>query len=742
MKRSITAVLSAMLFASVIGWIPAAVAATEAEKRNAIQKGLAYLYATQQSGGYWNFSGYEQAATGAGVSSFLRHHDSWGSNAFIYKTAVETGIAYLISTANTTEVSTRNDGVNICPGRAGSCTGVYWFGNSRSTFTTGLVAPAIAAYGLTVGPDTVATVSGPLAGMTWGQIAQSITNTLAATQSTNVNRNRTGGWPSLIPGNGDATSADTQWAAISLIYNETLGAITPEATKDALTVWLNNIQSATGAVCSQPDTNPCAQADTGGWLLAMKFVGYDLTNSKLQAALSFLNTEWQSPSVEQGGAFGQPLAMWSVYNGLAATIGLNDTTRIGGCHSTAKKGFAKQSSEVPCTWWEDYNQWLVDNQRVDGGWGQSASSDPLAVAFSIDILGATQIPLRANPLPGSIPSQHIVATMPQIKSAASMLSTGQPSAGTTSITHAQGQFAKIRKRVRRGVTAIALSEDGSALASAGTDKRIIIWSPVTGTQQLTLPRSLGIPTSLAFSRAGLISAGKDSLVRLWDKTSGRELAQLAGHENAVNAITTSPNGSWLATAGEGTRIMVWHQNSRKLAKVLFGSKDFVNTLSFSPDSQLLASAGEDTRVLIFDVATGKLLFTLLGHSGSIDAVAFSPNGTVLASAGQDTEIHLWDPVKGQQRQVLRGHSAPIRTLAFSPDGRLIASAGEDTQIRLWNAATGALNKVLAGSTGAINTFAFDPKGLFLASASESGEITLWNLVSGAKLITIRVPGAL
>ena len=68
-------------------------------------------------------------------------------------------------------------------------------------------------------------------------------------------------------------------------------------------------------------TEPCSHADTGGWLLAMKFAGYDLTNSQLQAAVAFLKQGWPSTTGASHGSFGQPYAMWAVYQGLAATIG-------------------------------------------------------------------------------------------------------------------------------------------------------------------------------------------------------------------------------------------------------------------------------------------------------------------------------------------------------------------------------------------------------------------------------------
>jgi WD40 repeat protein len=746
-KRSVTVALGAIVLVCA-ALTPMARAATEAEKLAAIQNGLAYLYKTQQAGGYWSLSGSEQAATGAAAFAFLSQQDKWGGNAALYQTAVDNAIAYLVNTADTIDVSTRNDGANICPGGVASCTGVYWYGNADSTHTTGLVAPAIAAYGVTVGANAVAAISGPLAGMTWGQIAQGITNAFAASQSTSGNGNRDGGWCHFIPGNGDSDSSSTQWAVTSFLYDETLGAVTPQLVKDELKVWLGNLQDASGAVCYQPGTEPCNHANTGGWLLAMKFVGYDLANSQLQAALAFLNRHWQSTATNVWyGNFGRPYAMWAVYKGLETNIGLNDTTHIinllTDCGATTTELPGDPSGSAPCTWSEDYNHWLVKNQKVDGrSGGYSYWTDPLASAFYVNILGAIQI---ANEPPKSgAPGRALLS--PQALAPTALATGGQTGIAVALVTGAPvAQFpissTKLRPHLRKGVTALAVNAGGSALASASTDNRIRIWNPTNGQQRLMLSGSLGLPTGVAFSPSGgtLSSVGRDSLVRVWDAASGSQLAGLAGHSQAIRAVVVSPDGRFLASAGEESRIMLWDLTNRKLSEILYGSTSFVNALSFSPDSRLLVSGGDDARVLVFDAAAGKVRFILRGHSGGIDTVAFSPDGSVLASGGQDTLIHLWDPISGQQRRVLTGHSAPIRAIIFSPDGQSIASGGEDARIILWNAATGAMNRVLSGSPGMINALAFGPAGTFLASASDTGKITLWNATAGATLLTITVP---
>ena len=173
--------------------------------------------------------------------------------------------------------------------------------------------------------------------------------------------------------NAGSGGSATPWVIAAFLYDETLGAITPRVVKDELKTWLGNVQNASGGVCIKPSVEPCDHADTGGWLLAMKFVGYSLPNSQLRSALTFLNTHWQS-TADNGSTtnFGNPATMWTIYRGLETTIGLNDSVHmvsvLAGCGGITNDQPGSPSKSVPCTWSEDYDQWLVDNQKVDGSW--------------------------------------------------------------------------------------------------------------------------------------------------------------------------------------------------------------------------------------------------------------------------------------------------------------------------------------------------------------------------------------
>lgn len=292
---------------------------------------------------------------------------------------------------------------------------------------------------------------------------------------------------------------------------------------------------------------------------------------------------------------------------------------------------------------------------------------------------------------------------------------------------------------KRGITALAISQDGTLFASAGQDGTVRVWDAV-GRQLQSITGHLGaLVSGVAFSADGkrMFSSGRDTAVRSWDVTTGKQAQKLRGQEHPIRALAASADGKFLATAGEETRIMFWDAATGRLNKILSGHIDFINGVTFSADGTYLASGGADDRVVLWDVKAGKLVRTLLGHSGEVNVVAFSPNGRLLASAGQDTQVLVWDVVTGRQILTLAGHQAPVRTMAFSPDGQTLVSSGEDSRLLVWHVASGRLRKAVAGATGFVNALIFRANGNVIIGTDDNRIMEL-DIVSGRILNTIAV----
>jgi hypothetical protein len=192
----------------------------------------------------------------------------------------------------------------------------------------------------------------------------------------------------------------TQWAIISMIYNQTLGATTPDAVKTSLANWLTFTQAPNGAGCYQgPGSGLCNHSDTGGLLLGLEFLGKPVSDPAIQAAINFIKSNWTDTANNIWyGNFGQPYAMWSVYKGLETSIGVADTS-----FGSLLPGNCGNDRGTDCNWWQDYNQSLVASQNIDGSWtGYESWVGPLATAFDVSILGGIVIPSQNVPEPGTL----------------------------------------------------------------------------------------------------------------------------------------------------------------------------------------------------------------------------------------------------------------------------------------------------------------------------------------------------
>ena len=280
-----------------------------------------------------------------------------------------------------------------------------------------------------------------------------------------------------------------------------------------------------------------------------------------------------------------------------------------------------------------------------------------------------------------------------------------------------------------GINSIAISPDGSTIASASSDNSIKLWRP-DGNLIATLSGHTAKVNSVSINNNGLIaSASNDNLIKIWSRDGKKEIKTLTTHKNSVSAVAWSPNGQQLASSSNDETVKIWSANG-KVIKNLEGHKGVVLDIAWSPKGEFIASGGEDKRVKIWS-RDGKLVNTLSeenGHRDTILAVAWSIDGKTIASASLDNTIKLWS-LEGKLIKTLSGHAAGVRSVTFSSDGKYIASASTDETVKLWTNKSNNSNLVLTlkGHSNWVNSVRFTRDSLSLISGSRDKTVKIWKL---------------
>jgi WD40 repeat protein len=241
----------------------------------------------------------------------------------------------------------------------------------------------------------------------------------------------------------------------------------------------------------------------------------------------------------------------------------------------------------------------------------------------------------------------------------------------------------------RALESVAFSPDGARLVSASLrDGTIKLWDTHTGQvlRTVKLDRNL---SCLAVSPNGtrLASASSDGMVKLWDPATGQGLRTLKAHTRKVLSVAFSHDGTRLASIGWDKVLTLWNVDTGRHIRTLNWQTYWVSVV-LSPDGTQLAESAGDRKVRLWNADTGKELHTLRGHTFYVSSVAFSPDGTRLASAGTDGMVKLWDADTGQEVRTLRGetsYAGSLWSVAFSPDGMRLAVSCNDGTVKLWDA---------------------------------------------------------
>ncbi|MDE0396348.1 MAG: sigma-70 family RNA polymerase sigma factor [Candidatus Poribacteria bacterium] len=261
----------------------------------------------------------------------------------------------------------------------------------------------------------------------------------------------------------------------------------------------------------------------------------------------------------------------------------------------------------------------------------------------------------------------------------------------------------------KAIFALAFSPDGTKLASGSKDTVIRLWDTTSGNELSALRRHTDKEwtTVLAFSANGkmLASGSTDSMVQLWDPTTSEARATLTGHTNSITTLAFSLDGTTLASASADGTIKFWNtEKGTPIPSDITGHTKNVKAVAFFKDSSTLATAAFNGIITSWDLETSTIIRQTIGHRDWLRALAFSPNGTKFASLSADGNlffesdsiptlravisdqmIRLTDVNTGRELATLTNHINPD-LVVFSPDGKRIASGGNG-MIRLWHTET-------------------------------------------------------
>lgn len=271
--------------------------------------------------------------------------------------------------------------------------------------------------------------------------------------------------------------------------------------------------------------------------------------------------------------------------------------------------------------------------------------------------------------------------------------------------------------------------NSSMVASAGPEKCVRIWNPVTG----ELIRAISDATwPVSFSQSGdkIVTGGPGHSAHLWDTATGDLIKTIGAHKKALTSVAVSPDGQLLVTGSGDTTEHVWDMQTGELRFTFGGNVKPASPLVIAPDGKWLVAPTESGSTLgaaLWDLTSGRRIGSLKGHKGPVHDVTVSWDGRYVATGGEDHLARVWEVKTGDELLVLGVHSRPVRAVAFSPTGYRLATGSTDQTIRLWDARTGAPIMCVTQRASGIYDLAYSPDGRTLASGHGNGAIRIWKV---------------
>jgi WD40 repeat protein len=245
----------------------------------------------------------------------------------------------------------------------------------------------------------------------------------------------------------------------------------------------------------------------------------------------------------------------------------------------------------------------------------------------------------------------------------------------------------------KAITAGGFLPDGSLLATASLDGTVKVWETAAARKHFDTMNSTGgkgpapLPTAtlvikahssgvtaLAVSSDGteFLTGGVDGAVKLWEAKTGKPIRTItAAHPGGVKSVLYRPGSDELVTAGADKMVKTFDRKKGTIVRKSESLKTPIHGIGISPDGKKVAvatgTAGKAGEIKVLDADTLKDDYTLEGLDDVVTCAVFHPKLARLASGGADKFVRVWD-LDEKKEFSSTANAEPIRGVAVTPDG--------------------------------------------------------------------------
>ncbi|HEV3144001.1 MAG TPA: WD40 repeat domain-containing protein, partial [Gemmataceae bacterium] len=268
---------------------------------------------------------------------------------------------------------------------------------------------------------------------------------------------------------------------------------------------------------------------------------------------------------------------------------------------------------------------------------------------------------------------------------------------------------------------VAFSPDGKTLAVGGSDKQIHLFDVATGRHLRCFGSHLDYVWTVAFSPDGkwIASGGRaDFPVRIWS-IDGEEQKPCEGeHHGGITRIKFFKDGKKLIMSGGSwdPTVRVWDFPNRKQLVEMKGHTDYIDAMDLASNERLAVTASRDGTWRLWDVRTGRQIRSHRAEQHGYASVAFSSDGHWFVTCDSVGIFQIWETASGLPRQAGSQDGSRNTVVAVSRDGRVTtcAIAGRrGLQVRITD--TGEMLYLMGGRNDGVRGMGFSPDGRLLAS---------------------------